>query len=295
MNLTQVKGNTWVLEGSGLMGLYRLEGDRCILLDSGEDFEREELAHTLAQAGLAPVGVLSTHIHTDHSINNGWLRREYGCQVAAPAGEVHLAKSPRALKGYLYSYTPEELTRIRGEMACPVDCPIPEEDGTFTFCGVPFSILHTPGHSLDHLCAVTPDNVCMVGDAVLTGEESSFKLPYALFLDQMIYSAGLLLNSRCDAYILSHRGVVSDIDPAVEWTQALLRKRAEEIRSLVDRPMTWEEVWRAVNEHFCLLSSRVFRAAVMERNLRSFLDYLVDQGKLERSARRGMIYLSPVK
>lgn len=293
MKLTQVKGKTWVLEGSGLMGLYRLEENRCILLDSGEDFERQELAPTLAQAGLTPVGVLSTHVHVDHSINNGWLRRTYGCRVAVPAGEAHLTSSPRALKSYLYSYTPEELVHIRGEMACPVDCPIPEEDGTFSFCGVPFSIVHTPGHSLDHLCAVTPDNVCMVGDAVLTGQESSFKLPYALFLDQMIHSAGRLLDTRCHAYILSHRGVVSDIRPAAEWTQALLKKRAAEILALVDRPMTSEQVWQAVNEHFCLLSSRVSRAAVMERNLRSFLDYLVDQGALERSARRGLIYLSP--
>ena len=35
MKLTQVKGNTWVLEGFELIPLYRLENNTCILLDTG--------------------------------------------------------------------------------------------------------------------------------------------------------------------------------------------------------------------------------------------------------------------
>ena len=35
MNLTQVKGNTWVLEGIQLIPLYKLDDRRCILLDTG--------------------------------------------------------------------------------------------------------------------------------------------------------------------------------------------------------------------------------------------------------------------
>ncbi len=35
MKLTQVKGNTWVLEGLEFIPLYRLDDRRCILLDTG--------------------------------------------------------------------------------------------------------------------------------------------------------------------------------------------------------------------------------------------------------------------
>ena len=47
MNVTQVKGNTWVIEASQLIPLYQLGGGRCILLDTGLLEEREALEETL--------------------------------------------------------------------------------------------------------------------------------------------------------------------------------------------------------------------------------------------------------
>ena len=35
MKLTQVKGNTWVIEANQLIPLYRLGEGRCVLLDTG--------------------------------------------------------------------------------------------------------------------------------------------------------------------------------------------------------------------------------------------------------------------
>ena len=293
MKLTHVLGRTWAIEGSGLMGLYLLDDGRCILLDSGELFERQALADLLSCAGLTPVGVLSSHIHTDHSINNGWLRRTFGCLTAAPAGELYLISSSLSLKSYLYCYSPGRLEKDLGEMIFPVDCPVPPEDGSFSFCGVEFRILHTPGHSPDHISIITPDNVCYTRDAVLSNELLDAKLPYAFHLAGMMNSTRRIRTLACAAFVVSHRGIHKDIAPLADGTLALLRRRAEEIRTLVDHPMTWGEVWQAVNEHFSLLSSRPVRAALMERNLRSFLDYLVDNGELELSASRGLTILSP--
>ena len=47
MNLRQVKGNTWVLEGLEFIPLYRLDGGRCVLMDTGLAQEREELEQEL--------------------------------------------------------------------------------------------------------------------------------------------------------------------------------------------------------------------------------------------------------
>lgn len=294
MELTHISGRTWAMEGSGIMGLYRLDGGKCILIDSGLPQERQDLADALASNGLTPVGVLSTHIHIDHCGSNGWLRETFGAATAAPVREASLAASPLALKGYTYSYSPGMLAKERSAMCHKVDHLIPEEDGTFLFCGVPFRIVHTPGHSLDHIAIITPDNVCCAGDAVLAGDPSALKLPYALSIAMMMDSAQRLRDLDCQAYLVCHRGIYRDIVSLADGTCALLRRRAEEIRDLVDYSMTWEELWRAVNDHFSLLSSRPARAATMERNLRSFIDYLVDEGELELSARNGLLYLSPV-
>lgn len=293
MKITNISGRTYALEGECLMGLYRLDGNQCILIDSGFLHERQDLADTLARENLTPIGVLSTHIHIDHSINNGWLRETYGAAAAAPAGEVFMTASPLGIKGgYMYCFSPDTLAKEWEAMFHKVDCPIPAEDGTFTFCGVPFRIIHTPGHSLDHISVVTPDNVCCTGDAVLAGNLSSFKLPYALSIAAMIDSAQRLRSLNCAAYLVCHRGIYQEIEPLIDQTRSFLCGRADEIRDLVDHPMTWEELWKAVNFHFSLLSSRPSRAAKMEHNLRAFVDYLVDTGKLELSAKCGLLYLS---
>ena len=62
MKLTQVKGNTWVLEGFELIPLYRLENNTCILLDTGLQEEREDMENTLREAGLTPAGILCSLI-----------------------------------------------------------------------------------------------------------------------------------------------------------------------------------------------------------------------------------------
>ena len=55
MNLTQVKGNTWVLEGIEYIPLYKLDDSRCVLLDTGLLQEREDIEETLRSAGLTAV------------------------------------------------------------------------------------------------------------------------------------------------------------------------------------------------------------------------------------------------
>ena len=45
-------------------------------------------------------------------------------------------------------------------LICPVDRVIAFGETAIDFCGVPLGILRTPGHAPDHICIVTPDNVC---------------------------------------------------------------------------------------------------------------------------------------
>ena len=52
MNLTQIKGNTWVIEANQLIPLYKLDHSRCVLLDTGLLEERTALEETLSTAGL---------------------------------------------------------------------------------------------------------------------------------------------------------------------------------------------------------------------------------------------------
>ena len=98
MKLTQVKGNTWVLEGLEFIPLYRLDGGRCILMDTGLAQEREELEQTLLDHGLAPAGVLCSHAHVDHGGNNRYFQEKYHIPVALTSREAGMCASLLSLK-----------------------------------------------------------------------------------------------------------------------------------------------------------------------------------------------------
>ena len=198
MKLIHVKGNTYVLEGEELIPLYKVGEDKCILLDTGLLIERQELEDCLLANGLTPIGILSSHAHVDHCANNGYLQEKYGIPVALTWQEAGMCSSIMTLKCYFLTLTPGIVER---ESICMVHRPdviVPAEDGPFEFAGVTFDIVHTPGHSSGHIAIITPDNVCYVGDALLSRDQQNAKLPYALHHAAAFESRSKLLTTACE-------------------------------------------------------------------------------------------------
>lgn len=289
MKLTQVKGNTWVLEANALIPLYRIDETRCILLDTGLSAEREALEQAFAHYGLTPVGILCSHAHTDHCGNNAYLQKKYGIPVALTAPEAGMCGSLLNLKAYCLVLSPDI---AEAEMAHLVHVPqviLPSRDCTVTFAGVAFEIIQTPGHSSGHIVTITPDRVGYMADALLSDEMLGAKLPYAISIGQAWQSRERLRGLDCDAYIMAHRGVCTDLDPVIDRNNDLFQARAEEILALVDRPMTSSEIFGAVCARFKLLSQRSLRSLRFERNTRFFVEYLVDQHLLDMDPEEGVV------
>ena len=58
MEISQVKGNTWMIKSWELIPFYRLDAHRIILLDSGQADQRTELEELLQREQLVPAAVL---------------------------------------------------------------------------------------------------------------------------------------------------------------------------------------------------------------------------------------------
>ena len=278
MKLTQVKGNTWVIEAHELIPFYRLEDGRCILLDAGLYREREELDRSLRDAGLTPAALICSHAHVDHSGCATWLREKYRIPVAMTQGEAAVIHSSANLKAAM-TLTP---ARARGEsyMIFTPDILLPDGDSELELLGVPFRIIHTPGHSPSHICTITPDNVCYAGDALLSQEMYYAKLPYSMDIEADLESKQKLAALDCEVCIAAHRGVFTDIGAVVQANRDLFLTRAEEILSVVDHPISFSELAVGVYQKFSLFSHNPFRAQSFERNIRFFVEYLLDRGDL---------------
>ena len=240
MKLTQVKGSTWVLEANELIPLYLLDDRRCVLLDSGLAKEREEIEKTLLEAGLEPAGILCSHAHVDHCANNRYFQEKYHLPVALTAPEAGMCSSILNLKCYRLLVSPDAAEQEMSEMVHVPDLILPPVDGPIRLAGAMFRILHTPGHSSGHICAVTPDNVCYTGDALMSQALLDAKLPYGLSIQLAMESRERLRELEdCDFFIMAHKGVCTgrEIGPLIDANQELVRRRAGEIRDLITEPM----------------------------------------------------------
>lgn len=298
MELHQAKGNTWYLADWQLIPFYKIDDTHCILLDSGLISQREAMEEVFRENHLIPVGILGSHAHTDHSPNHHYFKEKYGIPVALSFGEAAISRNPLMLKAYYYMLSEQQLLSFPEyrEMLVDVDRIIMPDEERITFCGVTFDILHTPGHSPDHIAIGTPDGVLYLGDAVISNVSlTESKLPYFFSLETAFDTFRKLENVDYSIYITAHRGTHGEIASLIEQNKTVLQGVADHICRLINRPMTISEAIHATCEELSLLSARVRRSTYYERNIRTYLEYLVDTGKLEALAERGVTMLTPAK
>ncbi len=292
MNVRQIKGNTWVLEGMEWIPFYRLEGGRCILLDTGLLGEREDLEQTLLDHGLTPAGILCSHAHVDHGGNNRYFQEKYRIPVALTVKEAGMCAGVLTLKCYFLMLPPGMVEREASHLVHTPDVIVPDRDGPFSFCGAEFQIIQTPGHSAGHISTITPDGVCYVGDALLSREQLGAKLPYCLSHQMGIDSREKLRGTRAELFVMAHRGMCTreELEVLIDDNQALAQQRAGEVLALVIEPMTVSQIAQRVCRYFQLLSRRPTRSLRYERNIRFFVEYLADRGDLVMEARDGVTF-----
>lgn len=293
MELKQAKGGTWYLEDWQIIPLYRTDEHHCILLDSGLYNQREEIEEALLRAGLTPIGILGTHAHNDHSSNHHYFQQKYHIPVALSMGEAALCCSPENLKSHFFMNSMEEFMSNErvNHMIVRADRIIWPEDSEFEFCGVTFGILHTPGHSVDHIAIRTPDGVLYLGDALLTGNElDSARFPYHFCFQAAISTLEQLKTERAGLFLAAHKGVYAELGDLPERNIRLINSRAEGILRLMDKPLDLSELSRRVCTIFRLRSSARGAVALYERNIHSYLEYLKDTGRVETLTKDGIFY-----
>jgi len=287
MKLTQIKGNTWCLEGVELIPVYRMDEHRCILLDSGWPREREELKAALEREGLRPVAAIGSHAHTDHVGNHSWLKEEYGALLYMSEGEAVLVS--RESRRRVLADGAKRMEGYYKDIDFMVDRLIGREDGIVRVLGIPFYIHHTPGHSADHICVGTPDGVCYLGDLLMAGEAlERARMPYHFSHSKARLSMEKMrAEGRYDRYIAAHRGVVSGLDSVVEKNLAMLDRVEEEVLTVLKKPLTWEEWAKGAMEKTHLVARSKGQEMAYREFIRLAVDSLLEQGRVEIQTQAG--------
>lgn len=284
MEQFNVKGNTWCIDtGMMFIPFYKIDDKNIILIDTGwMRGDRKNLDALFLEQGYQVKAILVTHAHIDHVGNAAYFRDKFQCPVAMPREEADIVKSDMSLRIFFSDSDFKRAKEHYGHMRTPTDQVIEDQDHAVTLAGVPFDILHLPGHSPGHVAVVTPDDVCYLADALISLDVlSTSKMPYAFILSKDLESKVKLYHLRHSFYILAHKGVYHDIRDLITDNIYYYKNKCEEILQLVQHPMSFEDILRSTSRHMDIRIDSVDKYMVVKRMLRSYVDYLRETEKLK--------------
>ncbi|AQQ71772.1 Hydroxyacylglutathione hydrolase [Limihaloglobus sulfuriphilus] len=161
-----------VTQGSYQTNSYILRGDNsseCVIIDTGMD-NKELLARIDSQA-LKPEALLLTHGHLDHIIGVPDLRDKYpGIKVCIHENDAAALNEPeRNMSAHSAIY--RNFTTAAADI-------ILEDGKTYSFAGMDFKVLHTPGHTPGCICLYCESEAALfTGDTVFAGSVGRTDFP----------------------------------------------------------------------------------------------------------------------
>jgi glyoxylase-like metal-dependent hydrolase (beta-lactamase superfamily II) len=291
MNILNIKGNTFCIDtGTLYIPFYKINDEQIIMMDTGWKEERAGIERLVESNNLRIAAILNSHAHRDHIGNNAYFKDKYNCIIAMPASEAFICRSAANLKLFFNELALSDVKRDFGHLICKTDIMIEEDQDSISLYGADFKIVHTPGHSQDHICIVTPDDVAYLGDS-LVGYEliAEAKLPYAYILSDDLNSKAKLHELKCSKYAVSHKGIFDDISKLIDDNISFYKARAAKINELISTGMTMEDSMEKVCRSLRIRIDSVDKYIHTERKLKPYLDYLYETGKLRIYEEDGLL------
>jgi hydroxyacylglutathione hydrolase len=134
-----------------------IKDQRPVLIDTGFGSDANETEQLIRLAGLSPEElhlIVNTHYHSDHAGGNHHLQNNYGVKIAAHKWEAHLVNS-RDLEACTAHWLDQPVEPYR------VDLPLTEHDEINTGSRT-LKVLHTPAHTLGHICLYEPEEEILI-------------------------------------------------------------------------------------------------------------------------------------
>jgi len=129
------------------------------VVDPGGDVDR--IAQAIDELKLNVEKILLTHGHIDHAGGADELRERLGVEIFGPQREDQWLLEELETQAQLYG--------IAGTRNVAPDHWL-EEDDTVTAGGIPFEVLHCPGHTPGHIVFVQREaRLALVGDVLFAG------------------------------------------------------------------------------------------------------------------------------
>ena len=274
--LHHLKGNTYYIDGPTNIGVYMLNSNECVLIDSATKEEASIILDVLAKNNLKLRYIVNTHCHIDHSGADYDLVVETGCKVITSGIEKAFMLEKRLDVGLLYGGLP--LNEFKNYFI--------NADNRFKIEGLDalpngLEAFELPGHHNGMIGIKTSDDVYFVADAYCS-KEIVDKQKILLIYDIKGYLNSLsLIESFKGNYIVpSHDNVTTNADDIIEYNRSKIFDIKNYILSILDNELSAEEVIANITAHYNLRMTHN-RYLILSPTIKSYLSDLSNDGLIK--------------
>jgi hydroxyacylglutathione hydrolase len=193
-----------VATGAGSVGRRQ----ECVVVDPGMDAV-EPLARMLAEDGLAPVAVVLTHGHLDHTFSVLPVCEGYDIPAYLHPADAGMLSDPER-------WHSPALAPLIGQVELPDPSEVrPLEDGaTLSLAGVELTVRHAPGHtqgSVVFSLDLDDSPGLLAGDVLFAGSIGRVDLPGGSWADMLTSLRDVVLPLDDDTVVLPGHGAATTI------------------------------------------------------------------------------------
>ena len=285
MELHHLKGNTYYIDGTTNIGLYKLNDKDCALIDSGFAKVGPQIYEILKENNLNLKYIINTHAHADHMGANKYLMNIYKCQMITSQIERAFARDDKLDIGFLYGGYPLEC----------FDTPlmhIDEQKDILHLSSLPKGItsFRLKGHHYDMVGYKTDDDVYFVADAI--GNRDTIYSEHILLIYDVkgyIDSLNLLKSFNGNYIVPSHSYVTKNITDLVNINLEQINQIIELILDKLSIQKTLEQLVKEIFDYYNLRISNN-KYLLVTSTIRSYLAYLYSLKKIETKFENNYFY-----
>lgn len=276
--LIKVAEKSYYIECPAKIGIYKLNDTEVVLIDSGSDKDAgKKVKKHLDEKGWTLKAIYNTHSNADHIGGNEYLQGQTGCKIYAPGIECDFTNHPILEPSYLYGGYPFSGLRHKFLLAKEskaeylTDEKLPEG----------LEIISLPGHFFDMVGFRTSDDVVFLADC-LSSKQTLDKYGIGVLYDLSAYIDTLeaVKAMKAKLFIPSHAEPTEDIVELAQYNIDKVKEITEKIVEICKEPLCFDIILKKLFDAYGLTVNPQ-QYVLIGSTLRSYLSYLLDNGRLE--------------
>ncbi len=276
MELKKVGEKTYYIKNNTNIGIYVLDNNRIILIDTGNDKESgKKILNIINEQNWEVEAIISTHSNADHIGGNKIIQDRTNCKIYSYNIEKSITEYPILEPSFLYGAYPFEALKNKFLLASPSNVINIKEN---PIEGLEY--IELKGHFFDMIGIKTSDNIIFLADSLVSEETiNKYHVFFIYDVEEYLNTLNYLKNLSAKLYIPSHCEATTNINDLIELNENKIKEITNLIYNYCITPSTFEEILKKTFDNYNLTMNAT-QYVLIGSTIKSYLSYLTNNKKI---------------